>query len=192
MSTVGWGEVKRELLAVRDRYERRLLFAAWLSEQTDQTVMKPVVVGGHALETHTASEYVTGDLDLVVAQASHEASLLRECGFSHHERVWWNEELGLAVDLIEQRLVGDWSRLVEVKTSLGTARILGAEDILLDRLNAAVHWQIESDLLWAAAVARRQPQLDWEYLERRALEDGVAEALRAIREGVALDEEHHS
>ena len=185
MKAIPWDEAKRKLLAVEDRYERRLLFAAWLSEQTDQTVMKPVVVGGYALETHTASEYVTGDLDLVVAQASHEASLLRECGFSHDERVWWNEELGLAVDLIEQRLVGDWSRLVEVKTSLGTARILGAEDILLDRLNAA-------DLLWAAAVARRQPQLDWEYLERRALEDGVAEALRAIRERVARDENHHS
>ena len=185
MSEVGWEEARRALLAVENPHDRRAMFAAWLSEHRDAKRMRPVVVGGHALETHTSREYRTGDLDLIVADAAAEAKVLRDCGFDHAQRVWWHAELGLAVDLIEQDLAGDWRKLVEVETPLGVFRVLGPEDIIIDRLNSAVHWQAADDLTWVAAVMRQQPDLDWDYLERRAREELVLDAFNQVREQVA-------
>lgn len=181
VKAIAWEDARKELLATSNPFERRLLFAAWLSEQTTEVVMKPVVVGGHALEAHTGNEYTTGDLDLLVAHASHEVAVLRACGFEHEGRVWWHQELALAVDLIEQPLAGEWERILEVETPLGLARLLGPEDIILDRLNAVVHWGVDSELIWVETVMRKQRQLDWDYLERRAREDGVSEQLDELR-----------
>jgi hypothetical protein len=48
-------------------------------------------------------------------------------------------------------------------------RIIGIEDLLIDRLNACKHWKSETDCEMVELLAKRYVNdLDWPYLERKA------------------------
>ena len=58
--------------------------------------------------------------------------------------------------------------------------VLGIEDLIVDRLNAATHWNDEESLLWAEALVRSVADLDLAYLQQRAADGDVAAALETI------------
>jgi len=60
--------------------------------------------------------------------------------------------------------------------------VIGLEDLLVDRLNAAVHWNDTEAREWCVTMLAVHRDVDLEYLERRASEGGLGEALRAVRQ----------
>ncbi len=169
-----------ELVIVPSGFERRLQFVALLSKRLPET-HQPVVVGGHALEWHTLAEYTTGDVDLVVDNTSEVVSILQQWGFVQQGRVWWHPDLDLVVDLIDERLAGDRSRITKAETADGVVDIIGVEDLIVDRLNACIHWKSEADCQWVEHLLRQHgPKCDWDYLQQRCVEEATADQLNEL------------
>lgn len=93
----------KTLAAVEDRLERRLRFAAWLTAALAPYGVRPVVVGGHALEFYTLGDYATGDIDMVCPDLAPVKRVLQEAGFRQEGRHWYREDLDIAVERLGPR-----------------------------------------------------------------------------------------
>lgn len=164
-----------------DPLERHLRAAAAITELAAPLGLRPVVVGGSALEFYTRGSYLTMDIDLIVDGLREMERALTRLGFRkvggasfHHEKAL------VVVDLPPEPLHGDPERVVEVDVDGHVAYIIGVEDILADRLRAAAYWHDASSKEWAVQLmAAYWDRLDWPYLEelKRAEQPGYAEVM---------------
>lgn len=168
----------RKLLALAEReperLQRHLLLAAALKEALTGD---PVVVGGTAEEFWTQAEYHETDLDLCVPISREDEAALRQLGLERTGRHWSRPGLQAVVEFPDDRIDGDESRTVEHKVGPGAARIIGLDDLYLDRLRQATTDQRRERVEFQSAlavVAARYEDLDWSYVRRRLteIEDG--------------------
>lgn len=181
----GRAELEAELAGVENMLERRLVFVGVLSSAMEaQGRRPPVIVGGNAVEFYTVGGYATADIDLVAATDAVDA-VLSEWGFERVGRHWIDESLGLVVEAPGAQLSADeTAHVVEVQVGRHVTRVLGVEDLIVDRLNACVHWQDQESCDWARQLLRsHRDRIDPDYLRRRATEeDAAAELERSIEE----------
>ena len=72
---------------------------------------------------------------------------------------------------------------VELRIGPMIVRIIGIEDLVIDRLAACVHWKHTESCEWAVRLLRAADEIDPTYLRRRAVEEQVADGLeRALKE----------
>ena len=173
-----------QLADIADPFERRLLCVAVISaDMVARGAEPPVVVGGHAVEFYTLGGYTTFDIDVVVCDRGCFAAVLGAHGFEREGRYWVFDALELAIEAPGEQVDSE-DHVVSIETALGNVRMVGIEDLVIDRLNAYVHWQSADDGRWARRLVQAQgDRIDWSYLERRAQEDDVAEALVEVRVG---------
>ncbi|MEF9426059.1 MAG: DUF6036 family nucleotidyltransferase [Candidatus Mariimomonas ferrooxydans] len=152
--------LKKQLLTVA-------LISRLLEEEGKDT---PIVIGGCALSYYSREVYFTADIDLAYADREALDSVLKTIGFIKKGRYWVNEDLKLAIEAPASILNGEDSPLEIVELDEGLkCRIIGVEDLIIDRLNACKHWKSEIDcetvdlLIW-----RYLKELDWDYLEKQA------------------------
>jgi excisionase family DNA binding protein len=173
-----------------DRLTRNLLFVGLLTREVSREGIRPVIVGGQAVEFYTAGGYATRDIDLVAWDTIGISRVLERWGFRKAGRYWTREDLGLAVEVPGSVLAGDEERVTEVEIKGLTVYLIGIEDIIIDRLNAFVHWNSLDDGDWAREMAQlNAADIDWEYLEKRAAAEGVLEPARLLRAKVNDDED---
>ena len=135
------------------------------------------------VEFYTGGDYATVDIDLVGASEP-LAEVLGRWGFVRQGRHWIDESLGLVVEAPGSRLSDDeQAHVASVQIGDDVALVLGIEDLIIDRLNAAVHWGDDESLLWAESLIDVSDDPDLDYLRRRASEEGVSEALETVLEG---------
>jgi len=172
---------------------KKLQILALLTQRLEQHGVRPVLVGGTALELYTAGAYATADMDIVVADREVAIQALREMGFEPHGRHWFHPQREVAIEIPDTDLAGDYARLLEVEIADGeVVYCIGIEDLLVDRLNAAVHWQSSEDARWAKNLLRNHAmRLDWDYLWQRAREEGTAQVLEALWHEVQRHDETH-
>jgi hypothetical protein len=134
---------------------------------------EPVVVGGTAEEFWTAREYHETDLDLVGHLRTEDRKTLPRLGFSASGRHWVHRSLPIAVEFPESRLDGDIDRTRLEPIEGGAARIIGVDDLYLDRLRQATyreeHEGIEFDSALAVGAACYDI-IDWGYVSKRIRE----------------------
>lgn len=179
------------LRALENPLEVQLRAAAVLSRVLGD-LGEPVVVGGSAVSFYTGGAYFSRDADLIVeAEPRILCERLGAVGFERRGSAWVHREVDLVVDFpAPPLLAGDRSRLTHVHTEDGPVALIGLEDLLVDRLNAAVHWNDAEAREWCVTMLAVHPDLDVGYLERRATQEGLAEALaQAQREAEALRRE---
>jgi hypothetical protein len=90
----------------------------------------------------------------------------------------------LPIEIPDSRLDGSLERVLRVDVGDGYhLYVIGIEDLILDRLRAAVHWKSTSDEEWALLLLKtRWNDIDFTYLEQEAKpEQGVAELLAALK-----------
>lgn len=172
----------RALAVLEDPLERRLTFVALLSSEVARLGWtSPVIIGGHAVEFYTAGGYTTADIDLAAASEP-LAAVLSKWGFDREGRHWYDRELGLAVEAPSGRLAPEQeARATEVRLHGSVARVLGIEDLVIDRLNACVHWESQEDCDWALTLLQAyRDRLDMDYLCRRARSEEVLVQLETM------------
>ncbi|NOX20424.1 MAG: hypothetical protein GXO99_04090 [Nitrospirae bacterium] len=184
-------DILKELNKIEDPVKKRALFAALLSNESENRCGEmPIVVGGEALEIYTQGGYTTGDIDLKGPKDCIE-DILKEWGFSKKGRLWFNSDLDIYIDWLGGELdegpeAAERTNLVIIKDSL-KVRLLSIEDLIIDRLNAAKHWKDEDSLMWAGVLVRVKAalneQLDLEYLLRRAKAEEVEDLLEQLLRG---------
>ncbi len=171
----------QDLEAIADPLERRLYFVALLSNALGPEGKDVVVVGGQALQFYTAGAYATADVDLVCVSRPSAVEVLNRWGFKREGRHWQQQRLELLVEIPDEGLAGDPARVNEIELRGLTLRIIGVEDLIADRLRAAVHWGSLEDRYWASnLLASKGNSLDWEYLRKQAERDGTGRLLTEL------------
>ena len=167
--------------------KKQLLTAALITATLEEEGKSaPVVIGGCALSYYSREVYFTADLDFAYADRESFDAALAALGFSRRGRYWIREDLGLAVEVPASSLVGEDSpvEIVEFEEGLH-CRIIGIEDLIIDRLNACKHWKSQTDCEMVALLLKKySAELDWKYLEEKAAEpaNDSATELKTMRE----------
>ena len=176
----------------QDPLKKTLGFLAALTAALKHTGVKPILVGGRALEFYTFGGYATRDIDLVVNGREETKAVLTAMGFLHRpgERHWYHEELDLAVEIPDEHLAGSPEKITTVEINEWEVFIIGVEDLIIDRLAAAKFWKSPADSQWAAKLlALHAQEIDLKYLQEAARREKVADVLKeAIKQSkVYLD-----
>jgi len=166
---------------IQEPLRRRLWVVAVLNEALRPHGVRPIVVGGNAVEFYTFGAYATADVDLVAGDRSLLAQVLDRLGFLREGRFWHREDLDLVIECPDETLAGDPSRVLEVEIDGLVCPIIGIEDLIADRLNGYVHWKWEDDRRWVRQlIASHRDDIDWSYLRSRAEGERTFDALNAI------------
>jgi hypothetical protein len=152
---------------------RKLLLLGYLTERLDRKSQSIYLVGGQAVETYTAGQFTTGDIDITTTDREATEEILARIGFKREGMVWINEAISVAVhivDLIPNRT--EKTRLIHVGPY--TVRVVGVEDLIINRLAAAKFWKSDRDGEQARALFNAfAKQIDMKYLRKRAREEKV-------------------
>lgn len=167
--------------AILDPLKRRLRVLAVITEALEPDSIRPILVGGCAVEFYTFGGYSTGDVDVVVSDRKRLGEILAKLGFDREGRFWYREDLEIALECPDEDLAGSRDRIVEVEVGDLSCWVIGIEDLLTDRLNGYVHWQWEDDRRWVKEMMQQHcADIDWAYLRIRAREERTLSALEDI------------
>jgi hypothetical protein len=130
----------------------------------------PVLIGGCALAYYSREVYFTSDIDLACSDREALDEVLKELGFVPEGRYWVHHGLNLLVEAPAGALVDEHAprEIVEMADGLECC-IIGIEDLLIDRMNACVHWKSTQECELVELLASMWNQdIEWEYLLERA------------------------
>ncbi|WP_433945048.1 DUF6036 family nucleotidyltransferase [Paenibacillus sp. SN-8-1] len=137
-----------EQLFQKDKFDRMLHTAAILTELLLPHGVRPIIVGGLSVEIYTLSGYTTQDIDLVMDGYELANDLLNQIGFTKVGKDWVHAALGVSIEIPSNFLAGDYEKVTEVPIGERKVFVIGIEDIILDRLRAAVHWSSGESREW--------------------------------------------
>lgn len=185
-------QLKRRLQLLKreqDPLKKSLLFLGIFTYALKSEDIKPILVGGRALEFYTLGGYATKDIDLVLNGRAEADIVLKEMGFQKQpgERHWYHEELDLALEIPDDYLAGSKEKLTIIEIEGLECYVIGAEDLIVDRLTAAKFWAIEADVQWAAKIlALNIDDVDADYLGSAAQKANVDDFLKKAWEQCQL------
>ncbi len=176
-------------MSIERGFQRTIYVMSIISERLKKKGILPVIIGGAAVEFYTRDWYATGDIDLAIDKKKREGfgEIMEEFGFHREGRMWIREDLNLYIEIPADIKDVSADRLTEVKTEKGSAYVIGPEDILLDRIQAAEHWKSQGDREQAIRIgAAFYDEIDWGYTRKRCKkelsESMLDEVLEAIRD----------
>jgi len=176
-------EAKQKLvdLKSKNKFEKMVGVTAVLTDLLEPHQIKPVIVGGLAVEIYTRSDYTTVDIDVIISDRNLAADLLQQLGFVKAGRHLYHETLMVSIEIPNNVLEdADENRIVQLELEdKQKVYVIGIEDIILDRLRACVHWRSSSDCEWGRRMLLlHHERLDMSYLKRIAARDLTTEKLQ--------------
>lgn len=175
-------DILKKVKEINDPLKKGLLFLGILTDLIGQKFPKPIVVGGFALEFYSTGGYATGDIDLVFPDSVIIGEKLEFLGFQRIGRHWISQEYDLFIEIPGSSLKNDEEKRVSTIEIEGfKVYIIGVEDLILDRLNAFVHWKSTDDGYWAKELLFiYSEKIDMEYLKKRSIEEKTKDALHSL------------
>lgn len=162
-------DVLEEVKNTKNPLEKRLLFLGLLTAALEKYKIKPILVGGNALEFYTMGGYATADIDIVFPDNKLIDDVLKKWNFEKEGRHWFRADLDIAIEAPGSSFDGDRDKVSEVKIKGFKVYIIGIEDLIIDRLNAYVHWKSNQDGFWAKELMiLHKDKIDWKYLLKRS------------------------
>src|SRR2546426_6081132 len=166
-------QVKKE----PNELKRKMLLVGYLSDELSKRGAFLSLVGGQAVETYTAGQFTTGDIDITTTDQEATERLLTRLGFKREGMIWLNEKLGIAV-----HIVGSYPTRTEkirtVEVGPYRVRVVGVEELIIDRLRAAKSRRSGRDAEQALVLfSGFRKRIDIDYLRRRAKEEKVDDIL---------------
>ncbi|MHB8512004.1 MAG: hypothetical protein ACYDCC_07450 [Actinomycetota bacterium] len=150
-----------------NRVIRHLLVAASVAQVLSS---EPIVVGGVAEDFYTGDNYRPTDLDMCAPISTTDRDQLRRLGFQREGRHWFHEGTSVALEFPEDFIDGSESRTQTIEFDLGSVRIIGLDDLYLDRLRQSTMTDSEGNVSFIGAVAiaaARFEELDWSYIRKQ-------------------------
>lgn len=171
---------------IEDPLRRRLYVCALVTEALPYSDGLPyVVVGGNALEFYTLGDYTTADVDLVSARRSEIGNILDSWGFNRMGRHWYHADLDVAIEVPDDVLAGSEEKITQVEIEDLTVHIIGVEDLIIDRVNAYVHWRSIDDGDWAKELmVLYKDEIDWDYLATTAQTEKILDVLNTLKSAI--------
>lgn len=152
-----------------DKYNAMLHTAAIITKMLEDKNIKPIIVGGLSVEIYTQNDYATRDIDFVSDGYEKISEILLNLGFSKEGRHFFHDKIEVAVEIPSSDLEGDYDKVTKVEIGEGKyVYLISLEDIIIDRLRAAVHWKSEQDTYWGFnLLAKNYSEVNIDYLFKR-------------------------
>lgn len=185
MERMEWSRRIDALADEPDPTRRKLVALGVLTARLAEDGVEPILVGGFALEVYTDGGYTTGDVDLALEPSPAVDEAFADLGFEKRGRFWIRERPELVFEApAPAGLPGETAPRTVLDVDGLRVVVLGVEDLLLDRLRAAVHWKSDEDRRWAKRLAALYVgDLDRDYLRGKvAGDDAEAAALAQLLE----------
>lgn len=164
-----------------NRYpERHVEIIAILSEALKPHDIRPILVGGAAVEFYTRGGYTTGDIDLVAPGGRELAETMRALGFLKRGKDWVNEELEISIEYWSDQLGPD-EEFNEILLRGLKLRILSIEDLIVDRLCAFKWWGSSVDGVNVMLLFESDLGFDDKATIRKCKREDVYDALQGVR-----------
>jgi hypothetical protein len=175
-------ELLKKAKEIASPLKKKLFFLGIMTDALEEIRVKPVIVGGCALEFYSTGGYATGDIDIIYPDAVLLGKKLEAWGFHKEGRHWINEELDIFIEVPGSCLSEDEKeRITLVEIENLKVYLIGVEDLIIDRLNAFVHWQSTDDGYWAKELLYiYMEKLDMEYLQKRCSEEETYRELEIL------------
>ena len=159
---------------------KKMLLLGYVTSQLEKKKQSIFLVGGQAVETYTAGQFLTGDIDVTTSDSAMTQKVLKSLGFEEIGMIWLNKPLGIAFHIVGY-FPPERSRTIRIGPY--KARIVGVEELILDRLSAAKFWNIPADYEKAKVLYDNcEKQLDKDYLREIAKKKKVDDLLLRITE----------
>ncbi|HEY9205626.1 MAG TPA: DUF6036 family nucleotidyltransferase [Candidatus Methanoperedens sp.] len=169
----------KKISSIENLVDRKIYFMGLLTQEAEKRHVRPVVVGGSAVDFYTEGIYPSHDIDLVSNRKIISEILENVFNFKPSGRHWINEQIGLSVEIPGSSLAGDKDKITVIRIGNLKVYVIGFEDLIIDRLNACVHWKSQTDCNQAQYIIRYyRNRLDFEYLEKKAKDEGILKILR--------------
>src|SRR2546428_11311861 len=81
--------------------KKKLLLLGYITNRLERKSESVYLVGGQAVETYTAGQFTTGDIDITTTDRDATEEVLKQIGFKQQGMVWLNETVGLAVHIVD-------------------------------------------------------------------------------------------
>ena len=149
-----------------NQLRKKMLLLGYVTSQLEKKKQSIFLVGGQAVETYTAGQFLTGDIDVTTSDSATTQKILKSLGFEEIGMIWLNKPLGIAF-----HIVGHFApeRPRTIRIGPYKARIVGVEELILDRLSAAKFWNIPADYERAKVLYDNfEKQIDKDYLRKIA------------------------
>lgn len=157
-----------EQLHDKSKFEKMIQTAAIITELLLPQGIRPIIVGGLSVEIYTLNGYTTQDIDFVLNGYDLASEVFASLGFVKLGKNWVHSDLGVSVEIPSNFLAGDYDKITELAVADRTVYIIGLEDIILDRLRAAVHWESGESREWGYRMLLMYfEELDLEYIQGR-------------------------
>ncbi|HVH14907.1 MAG TPA: hypothetical protein VNA15_04215 [Candidatus Angelobacter sp.] len=163
---------------------RKMLLLGYVTSQLEKRKQSVFLVGGQAVETYTAGQFPTGDIDITTSDSATMQKVLKSLGFEEIGMIWLNKKLGIAF-----HIVGYFApeKPGTIRVGPYEVRIVGVEELILDRLSAAKFWSIPADYEKAKVLYDNfKKQLDVDYLRENAKKKKVEDFLLRVTETHSL------
>src|SRR5207244_139448 len=79
---------------------RKMRLVGFITKKLDQKQVYLYLVGGQAVETYTAGQFTTGDIDITTTDRNETEVILARLGFKREGMISLNRKLGLAVQIV--------------------------------------------------------------------------------------------
>lgn len=170
-------------------FKRKLMFLGWLTEDMKNKGITFTVVGGEAAEIYTFGKYESADIDIVTSGSAALRERLKKIGFQNLGKDWWSEDLRVFLEIPSSAIAGDESRVRIIDLGGGNfVRVLGIEDMILDRLAACKLWRYKEDCEIALdLLARYREELDMVYLGETAKKAKIFSKLKELMRDIDGD-----
>lgn len=129
-----------------------------------------MVVGGTAEEFWGGHEYHETDLDLVGRLTPRHRASLQALGFERRGREWIRAGTPFVIEFPDTRIDGDDERIETTRVGGGSVRIIGLDDLYIDRLKQATANESQEDVHFQSALAvaaSRYDDINWAYVSSR-------------------------
>src|SRR5438552_4498162 len=89
-------KVRREPNELR----KKMLLLGYVTSQLEKKKQTIFLVGGQAVETYTAGQFPTGDIDVTTSDSATTQKVLKSLGFEEIGMIWLNKPLGIAFHIV--------------------------------------------------------------------------------------------
>ncbi len=180
-------QILKKISEIESPLKKQLLIVALISKLLEEKGKDaPIVIGGCALSYYSREVYFTADIDLAYPDREALDNVLKNIGFVKEGRYWINENLNIAIEVPVSILIGEDSPLEIVEFGNGLqCKIIGIEDLIIDRLNACKYWKSEVDCeMSELLIIKYFKEIDWDYIEKKAIipENNVFSELMEFKE----------
>lgn len=176
-------KIKKIINSDKDKIYRNIALTAVITEALKDISIRPIIVGGQAVEFYTAGGYSTMDIDLVTPASVKEInSIIKELEFKKEGKYWTYDDLDFALEIPGSDLAGDYDKINEIEIEGLKAYIIGIEDIIIDRLNRYKFWKEYDDQEWIIGmIYLNYEDIDWDYLYQKAESEKTIEELKKFK-----------